>query len=149
MLLHPSARIPLSLDLNSGRSNFVWVEYNGDSDKLAVFVSSASTKPQQPVLTTTLDLRAVVGARAFFGFTAATGSQFQAHRLYSWRLNFDRPNFRKPTTSSNTGQRTAGQWIEFATAVCVRFFRANNDDCGETGASRCGSRRANREPAVY
>ena len=81
----------LGLDLNAGRPNYAWVEYNGDSDMLAVFVSSTTTKPSTPALTLSLDLRGLIGSRAYFGFTASTSLQHQAHRLYSWQLNFNRP----------------------------------------------------------
>ena len=85
------AAINLGLDLNAGRPNYAWVEYNGDSNTLAVFVSSTTAKPESPALTLNLDLRGLIGNRAYFGFTASTGLQPQAHRVYSWQLNLNRP----------------------------------------------------------
>ncbi len=87
----PLASVNVNIDLNSGRPNYVWVDYNGDSDILAVYLSTTSIKPTAAALTTSLALRSVIGTRAYFGFTAATGTQFQAHRVYSWQLNFERP----------------------------------------------------------
>lgn len=87
----PLARVNLDMDLNAGGRNYAWVEYNGDSDTLAVFVSSTPVKPLVPTLTSSLNLRLLVGSRAFFGFTASTSTEHQAHRLYSWQLNFERP----------------------------------------------------------
>ncbi len=87
----PLAKVNLDMDLNAGGRNYAWVEYNGDNDTLAVFVSTTPVKPLLPRLTTSLNLYQLVGSRAYFGFTASTSAQHQAQRLYSWQLNFERP----------------------------------------------------------
>ncbi|MCC6511936.1 MAG: PQQ-dependent sugar dehydrogenase, partial [Pirellulaceae bacterium] len=87
----PLATMNINQDFNTGSPNYAWVEYNGDSDTLSVYISSTTTKPATPTLTTEVALRDQTGSRAFFGFTAATSGLHQAHRLYSWQLNFERP----------------------------------------------------------
>jgi hypothetical protein len=77
------------IDLNSGTPINAWIEYNGKTDKLDVFLSQNSTKlpTATAALSYQIDLSSVLGSQAFVGFTAGTGSRFNAHDINSWKFN--------------------------------------------------------------
>ncbi|MEM9825440.1 MAG: PQQ-dependent sugar dehydrogenase [Planctomycetota bacterium] len=79
------------LDLNSGSPVFAWVDYNGDSDVLAVYVSDQDVQPEIALLKTTVDLAAVVGPEAWFGLSAGTGGLTNRHRVLQWSLDLQTP----------------------------------------------------------
>jgi len=55
-----------------------WVDYDENSKTLKVFLAQDTLKPATPLLTRIVDIRGIVGANAFVGFTAATaGASFQ------------------------------------------------------------------------
>jgi glucose/arabinose dehydrogenase len=80
----PIATAAAPVDLNSGSTVFAWVEYNGTTNTLNVFVAGTSVKPSAPLLTRSIDLPAFVGNRAFLGMTAATGTAVNTHEILSW-----------------------------------------------------------------
>ena len=72
------------LDLNSGSSLNAWVDYNGSTNLLEVFLSNTATKPGTAVLSRTLDLTAILGTQAFVGFTGSTGGLTNTHDIENW-----------------------------------------------------------------
>lgn len=90
-----SATLPVPL---YGAPVYGWVEYDAGSQHLKVYVSSATTKPATPVLDAPVSM-APLGAVAWAGFTAATGSHNAVHDLLSWEFN-------PPQTQSQTGTGT-------------------------------------------
>jgi len=76
----------VSFDFNSGSNLRAWIDYNGDARELAVYVSNGTTKPTAAIATAALDLAAIVGNRAFMGFTAATGGANNNHRILDWNV---------------------------------------------------------------
>ena len=64
---------------------YAWVDYSAGT--LTVFVSQTATKPALPLLTTSVDLRALLGKQARVGFTAATGGSVAQQDLLSWTLS--------------------------------------------------------------
>jgi hypothetical protein len=77
----PLTTAPAPFDLNEGTPLNAWVEYDGVTNNLQVFVSNISTKPATALLSTTIDLAAVVGDRAFLGFTGGTGGLTNAQEI--------------------------------------------------------------------
>jgi hypothetical protein len=73
--------------LNNGVSRFVWVDYNGNTGLLEVFISENSAKPVTPLLTLTLNLFTTLGKQIFCGFTGGTGGGFNCHDVLSWTLS--------------------------------------------------------------
>ena len=71
-------------DLNSGEILNAWIDYDGSSDRLLVFLSDTTIKPQTAILSTTVDLAATVGDRARVGFSAGTGGLGNTHDLLNW-----------------------------------------------------------------
>ncbi|KAA1260984.1 Soluble aldose sugar dehydrogenase YliI precursor [Rubripirellula obstinata] len=78
-------------DLNNNTLYHAWVEYNGDTNSLAVFVSATEEKPLFAVLKTEIDLDAIVGNQAYVGFSAGNFDMTNYHRVGSWNFSLDRP----------------------------------------------------------
>jgi Domain of unknown function (DUF4347)/Legume lectin domain/PA14 domain/Calx-beta domain len=76
-----------TIDLNSGSLVNAWVDYNGATNRLEVFLSSSATKPTTSLLSQTIDLSTVVGSRAYVGFTGATGGLANAQDINSWQFS--------------------------------------------------------------
>jgi YVTN family beta-propeller protein len=78
-------------DLEDGQSHTVWVEYDGPANELRVYAAQGivSQRPASPVLTASIDLPALIGGRAWFGFTGATGGLFNNHDIETWSLTLN------------------------------------------------------------
>lgn len=74
-------------DLNSGNKLFAWIDYDGSTNLLEVYINTTSTKPASPQLTYTVDLHDLVGDTAFIGFTAGTGGLANYHDIIRWKFN--------------------------------------------------------------
>ncbi|MEO1090539.1 MAG: galactose oxidase-like domain-containing protein [Pseudomonadota bacterium] len=82
-LLHQVVATP---DFNGGGIVHAWIDYDGASDQLQVFVATTPTKPGTPALTHTVDLAALLGGPGHAGFTAGTGAAVNSHEVLSWQL---------------------------------------------------------------
>ena len=82
----PLATSPSPVDLNGGGIVYVWIEYDGAGDLLEVFVSSAPTQPDQPLLSHEIDLSALLGSQAFLGVSASTGGLGNEHNVLAWKF---------------------------------------------------------------
>lgn len=72
-------------DLNNGAIWHAWIDYNGATDLLEVFLSMSSERPLAPILALTRNLAADLGTpNAFVGFTSGTGAAFANHDVLSW-----------------------------------------------------------------
>ncbi len=89
-------------NLNNNTLYHAWVEYNGNTNALAVFVSPTSEKPVFAVLKTQIDLAPIVGDQAFVGFTAGTFNRPNYHRIGSWDFTLDTPFGDPPLNPSGT-----------------------------------------------
>ena len=71
--------------VRNGAEWFVWVDYDGATDLLEVFLSDMNTKPGTPDLSTTIDLVSLFGGEdeLIVGFTGATGGAFAEHDILS------------------------------------------------------------------
>ncbi|MGZ8899997.1 MAG: putative Ig domain-containing protein, partial [Limisphaerales bacterium] len=78
-------------DLEDGTSQTLWVDYDGPANQLRVFVApgAVTQKPANPVMTANVDLRALVGSQAWFGFSAGTGGLNNNHDVESWNLSLN------------------------------------------------------------
>jgi hypothetical protein len=61
-----------------------WVDYNAATKRLDVFLSKTDAKPATPLVGTTIDVFAIVGASPFVGFTAGTGLSSQNQSIQRW-----------------------------------------------------------------
>jgi hypothetical protein len=117
------------IDLNSGTPINAWIQYNGNTDKLDVFLSQSSTKlpTAKAALSYQIDLTSVLGSQAFVGFTAGTGSRFNAQDINSWTFNSD----------NNTSSGLVGYWkFEEATGNTVLDSSGNNNSGSLINSSR-------------
>ncbi len=96
----------VGFDINGGSTFNVWVDYNGDSDLLALYYSTGTIKPVRPAITVSIDLPSIVGSQAFFGFTSATGGAGNFHDILSWSLNLNRPTVAPPEPVRSLVQET-------------------------------------------
>lgn len=93
-----------SFEINGGSRLYAWVDYNGNSDVLAVYLSDSATKPGGALLKTTVDLESVVGETAYVGFTAGTGGLTNSHRIRNWSLDLQDPPQDPPVGGGDTIQ---------------------------------------------
>ena len=102
-----------SFDLEDGLDHTAWVEYDGVSNTLRVYLSQTvtRTRPATPVITLgSVDLAALAGQQAWFGFTGATGGAFNAHEIGAWDMAMDAnklPGLSLPPVVTNPGPRTS------------------------------------------
>jgi hypothetical protein len=65
--------LTLPFDLNDGASHNAWVDYDGATKTVTVYLSDAPTKPAVPLLSGIADLTTLVGSSAYLGFTGGCG----------------------------------------------------------------------------
>lgn len=79
--------VPVTPALDNGDVWYAWVDYNGATDELEVYLSSTSSRPASPVLTHNVDLVSVLGQTdAYVGFTSGTGAASNVHDVRSWQF---------------------------------------------------------------
>ncbi|MEW6741747.1 MAG: L-type lectin-domain containing protein [Planctomycetota bacterium] len=86
--LHYATYTP-DFDLEDENSHTIWVEYDGPSDTLRVYLSNAPTfsRPPTPVITvTSFDLYDIVGPSGYLGLSAATGGAYNNHDVENWEF---------------------------------------------------------------
>ena len=72
-------------DMNNGAIWYAWVDYNGVTDLLEVYLSEANLRPSSAILSLTRDLASDLGTtNAFVGFSSGTGAAFANHDVLSW-----------------------------------------------------------------
>ena len=78
-------------DLENGLSHTMWIEYDGPANQLRVFAAQGvvANRPGTPVITLSVNLPALVGSQAWFGFSGGTGGQFNNHDIESWSLSLN------------------------------------------------------------
>ncbi|WP_431192304.1 DUF4347 domain-containing protein [Rhodopirellula bahusiensis] len=115
------------LDLNNGSPRYAWVEYNGTSNVLAVYLSDEATKPTHALMKATVDLQSQVGEAGFVGFTAGTGGLDNSHRILNWSVDQTAPPLDPPvvggdevlstTIASQLSLPTAIDWLPDGTML--------------------------------
>lgn len=77
-----------SLDLASGKPVQVWIDYDEIEKLLNVTLAPLGTvKPERPLLSTTVDISAVLLESMYVGFSASTGSVASYHYILGWSFN--------------------------------------------------------------
>ncbi len=87
-VINPVAQSLQNFDFATGVPFNAWIDYNGQTDVLNVFLSQSSDKPANPLLSSQLAIDNAVHGRAFFGFSAATGSAFNIQDIDNWQLTY-------------------------------------------------------------
>jgi Domain of unknown function (DUF4347)/Legume lectin domain/PA14 domain/Glucose / Sorbosone dehydrogenase/Calx-beta domain len=83
------------VDLNNGQLHTAWIDYDGLTDQLNVYVGDAA-KPGQATLSTTIDLTSIVGNQAYVGFTGGTGFIGAQQEILNWGLQAANPQAAAP-----------------------------------------------------
>ncbi|MFC1759765.1 CotH kinase family protein, partial [Planctomycetota bacterium] len=67
---------------------FLWVDYDGATQTMNVFLADSNVKPESPTLSTNIDLSALFGGvnDLWVGWTAATSSAVNAHDVVDFSL---------------------------------------------------------------
>jgi hypothetical protein len=81
---------PVNTTVNDG-FYIVWVDYNGTSRQVSVYVAKNGSRPATAVLSAPLDLSTVLlGKKAYFGFSASTGVKYQFNCVRMWNMTVER-----------------------------------------------------------
>lgn len=72
-------------DLDGG-DRTAWLDYDGGSDQLQVFLGDGLVPPETPLFTYPFDLTAITGATAIFGFQTTVAATERQGDLLSWQL---------------------------------------------------------------
>jgi hypothetical protein len=83
------------------QDEFAWIDYDPLTTILSVYLSTSSTEPSIPVMTTTVDLFGTVGSQAFVGFSAGTGAGYGTNDILNWTFTSqdDLPGVPEPATA--------------------------------------------------
>ena len=81
----------IELSSKEGTSYSVWVQYNGTSKVMEVYmVKDGQPKPEKPLLNKTINLGQHVNKQSYFGFAASTGDpQVELNCVLKWSLEID------------------------------------------------------------
>ncbi|XP_044508056.1 probable L-type lectin-domain containing receptor kinase S.5 [Mangifera indica] len=86
----------ITLSPANATSYKVWVEYDGDSKLMQVYMVVIQgqdfypTKPSEPLLKETINLKDYLKAESYFGFSASTGDPYiQLNCVRAWSLDID------------------------------------------------------------
>ncbi|GMI92173.1 P2-type purinergic receptor 2, L-type lectin receptor kinase I.5 [Hibiscus trionum] len=80
----------ISLDLKNGQPIQVWIVYDGQQELLNVTLAPENIpKPNQPLLSTSINLSDILKDTMYVGFSAATGSVLEScsHYIMGWSFN--------------------------------------------------------------
>lgn len=75
------------IDLKSGDSITAWIDYKNDQEKLKVFISYSSFKPQKPLLSVNIDLSGYLREVMYVGFSASTEGSTELHLIENWSFS--------------------------------------------------------------
>jgi glucose/arabinose dehydrogenase len=111
------------IDLNSGAPLNAWIDYDGATNQLNVYLSSTTTKPTTATLTETIDLVATLGTKAYFGFTGGTGGFRNSQEIQNWTLNTTATPITTGGGTNGTGTGLRGEYfdnIDFTNSKVIR-----------------------------
>lgn len=113
-----AATAPAPIDLNGGDRLYAWVDYDGLTDQLDVFLADTVTKPAAPLVTATVELARLVGSRMFAGFSAGTGGLTNVHDVLDWEFSADAPQLppNPPPLGTVTAEEVIG-WLSGPSAI--------------------------------
>ncbi|BAT81298.1 hypothetical protein LR48_Vigan07g078600 [Vigna angularis] len=74
----------VGIDLKSGDLINAWIEFDGSSKGLSVWVSYSNLKPKDPVLSTSLDVDKYLSDFMYVGFSGSTQGSTEIHRIEWW-----------------------------------------------------------------
>ncbi|XP_054778930.1 L-type lectin-domain containing receptor kinase IX.1-like [Prosopis cineraria] len=117
--INSTVTVPWSANIPGGGTNEAFISYNSSTRNLSISVSSVidNTKKMQQ-LHQIVDLREYLPEWVTFGFSAATGSSFAAHRISRWSVYSEElPNI-APNPSRNATALAIGLGVGGFVLVC-------------------------------
>ena len=99
----------VGIDLNGGAMRHVWVDYDGPSDRLRVYLSDRAGKPSVPTLNYEVALDEMLEGEAWVGFTAANGWWHNRHEVHSFHFDGGEPETPNTAPVANADAATAVQ----------------------------------------
>jgi glucose/arabinose dehydrogenase len=124
-----------TIDLNSGNPLNAWVDYNGNTNQLEVYLANSAAKPTSALFSQTVDLAAILGSSAYLGFSGGTGGRTNVQDIQNWRfassdalasptVGFSQPTY---TVDENAGTATIAvtRSISRAGGVTVDYTTSN------------------------
>lgn len=118
-----------NLTLLSGDPMQVWVDYDGVTMRMEVTLAPInSSKPVVPLLSSTINLTAIINDDMYIGFSSATGSFLTSHYILGWsfQLNGNAQEFKistlpkLPPKSINGGKRNLlAVWVSLGVTALV------------------------------
>jgi lysophospholipase L1-like esterase len=123
----PLATANTPMDLNNSGALNAWIDYDGATNQLSVFLANSTTKPATALLKTQVDITSV-GTQAFVGFSAGTGGLTNNQDVENWQFTTSTPapppppvppsNVILATNASETITGTTGNdTVSYANAV--------------------------------
>ena len=85
----PLATAQLPEYVKDSQPFYVWVDYRSGIGELEVYISDEDIKPDNPLMTYSVDLADVTGGAAYVGFSARSGDDAEGHYVYY--LDMDMP----------------------------------------------------------
>ncbi|WP_172255123.1 S-layer homology domain-containing protein [Saccharibacillus deserti] len=79
--------LPEDLSLSGGEDLYSWIDYNGKTQTVEVYISKTEQRPAEPSLKTTgINLNDIFKGNSgvYAGFTSATGGSMETHDIHSW-----------------------------------------------------------------
>ncbi|MGB7250555.1 MAG: PQQ-dependent sugar dehydrogenase, partial [Phormidesmis sp.] len=76
-----------TLDLNGGDILNAWIDYDGATNLLEVFVSGSANKPGASLLSHNINLDAILSSTAYAGFSGGTGGLTNAQDILNWEMS--------------------------------------------------------------
>jgi hypothetical protein len=140
--------------LNNGQIWWMWIDYDGVTDKVDVRVSQTSSRPLNALISAaTFNLQSSVGntnKQAFVGFAAGVGAAASVHEIISWKFRntlfaYDYPCGKgKYQTTYNGGctNAPAGYFQDQEASLCYKpcspgaFSSAGQGSCTQCPANQ-------------
>ena len=122
-------------DLNSGSSLYAWVDYNGATNQLDVYINTTSAKPGSPVISQGVAIYSLVGSQVYVGFSAGSGAFYNIHDIEAWQLDVTTPEpevcahtMNIPTSPANIGTFAPGIFMSYDPMVARPFGLEESGD---------------------
>ncbi|GGN94459.1 S-layer homology domain-containing protein [Saccharibacillus kuerlensis] len=83
-------KLPTDLKLAGGQDLYSWIDYDGITQTVSVYISKTDVRPAQPFLKTSgINLNEIFAGEdgVYAGFTSATGGAMETHDIHSWYFN--------------------------------------------------------------
>lgn len=71
----------VGIDLKTASSVYLWIDRNGTTNSLQVYIATTDSKPGLPQLSATVNVPSIVGSQMYLTFTGSTGGSWSKHEI--------------------------------------------------------------------